>query len=605
MLTFLSATLAAAVLAAPDGATVELPSAVGQRELWVEVLDAEGAVVEAPVQFEAVEAERAYAPLDLGQVGDDWRVVLYFDQLLADPLDFHNATLELADHARELTRLGTVEVILAGYGVRTALPPTRDADALAQALAWLRLRESPENEQEALRRELVRSLGLESEAGTGAAPPAVDPEESTAEVHAVLAREAELLRDHRERLLSWAVDQRSGGPRALFLVGSGFDARPGEFYRSLLGELGLSQRAAGLLEPAIVPSVEDLGRVLAAYGWVALPFLPASRGDLLVAGSPEAGQARGGPDLTDVILRDGKEVERRALGLDPRKLVRRRQDEPSEARSLLFDRRAPLELLAESSGGELITGPLQLPDLLSRLSRRRRLAYRLEAGGSAGWRRLEVVATGSERAGEALTVRAPAWAIEITPEVVAAVRVRRFLADEIDEGELATAAAVESREGEAGARLLVQLEAPQNEKLAVRVTVAVADAEDRLQVSHELRALEGLPSQEDVGFESRILELVLADEPEAPVVVLVEELASGRWGAAFAADVASGGALALISTAESAFGFVADGKGSGAARPSTAFARRTARAGRLSEAASRCCCWRRVSMRCVRIAPSS
>ncbi|MEE8278870.1 MAG: hypothetical protein V3R89_09150, partial [Thermoanaerobaculia bacterium] len=87
--------LAAALPGALGAATSEspVPAAPVPRQLWVEVIDAAGdaAAAETGLRFEVVEAGRRYAARDLGTVGGAWRVVLYLDQLLAAPLDFHNA----------------------------------------------------------------------------------------------------------------------------------------------------------------------------------------------------------------------------------------------------------------------------------------------------------------------------------------------------------------------------------------------------------------------------------------------------------------------------------------------------------------------------------
>ncbi|MEE8138802.1 MAG: VWA domain-containing protein, partial [Thermoanaerobaculia bacterium] len=283
-----------------------------------------------------------------------------------------------------------------------------------------------------------------------------------------------------------------------------------------------------------------------------LPFVPAVRGDLLLAGREEGPEGQEGRDQVEVIVQDGQLIDRTTVGIDPAKLLRRlRREKEPQARPVLLDPMTPLGLLAGSTGGELVTGQLQLKDLLERLLQRRRLVYRRESSGQAGWRRLEVVAALSEGAPERLTVRAPGWASSVTPEVVAAVRARRFFADEIDEGDLPIAAAVQPLERPGSSRLVVQLDAPTPTRpgLSLRLTVGAADADDRLRVTHELRTPGSILSEEEFGVETLTLELELAGEPEGPVVVLVEDLATGRWGAAFASAVASGGALAAADDA--------------------------------------------------------
>ena len=128
-----------------DGASIS-------PEVWMELLDGEGNPQgERAAELVEVLAGGRIAELeDRGAVGSGWRVVLYFDLLLSDPMAFRNATIELAERARGLTALGEVEIVLAGEEVRLALPPTRDPDALSQALSWLRLREDSLDRQAVL-----------------------------------------------------------------------------------------------------------------------------------------------------------------------------------------------------------------------------------------------------------------------------------------------------------------------------------------------------------------------------------------------------------------------------------------------------------------------
>ena len=47
-----------------------------------------------------------------------WHIVLYFDQVLASPETTRGAALSLARQARELTRLGTVDIVVANPAPR-------------------------------------------------------------------------------------------------------------------------------------------------------------------------------------------------------------------------------------------------------------------------------------------------------------------------------------------------------------------------------------------------------------------------------------------------------------------------------------------------------
>ena len=207
------------LLAWPSAAQDSAPSSVEQL-LLVEALDARGEVITDQVAagFELLQDGQPLPVRQLGEVGNRWRIVLYFDQLLASPTDFHNATIQLGERARDLTRLGTVELLMAGQEVSAALPESREPDALSQALGWLRLRDDSENLQAELRRTFLDKIDPEGPMAAGL----------TAEWVAELAQnhvrdEAEVLRRFREQLLLWAVDHSGPGPQALFLIGTGFD----------------------------------------------------------------------------------------------------------------------------------------------------------------------------------------------------------------------------------------------------------------------------------------------------------------------------------------------------------------------------------------------
>ena len=164
--------VAGLVLAAVCGVvSTEILEAVGEAasagpmDLHVELLDGDGRPLTEVTagELEVRSGEDLVGVSDRGAVGGNWRVVLYFDQLLSDSIVFRNGTIEMAGKAVDLTRLGPVEIVLGGAEVKTALPPTRDPDALSQALGWLRLREDAQDLQAEIRRDLLALLEPEAE----------------------------------------------------------------------------------------------------------------------------------------------------------------------------------------------------------------------------------------------------------------------------------------------------------------------------------------------------------------------------------------------------------------------------------------------------------
>lgn len=539
-----------ALLASAPGIRGEAPEPASSepQEILVEALSETGEVITDRVASGlAVDVdERELETTDLGPVGNQWRLVVYFDLLLASTQDFHNASVQLAERARELTRLGSVELIVAGEEVTTALPANSDAEALSQALGWLRMREFSENSQVEVRRAFLEQLGLEQEAAEEAPSEAaveLDPDSVRELARAAEAEEIELLRRHREQLMLWAVENASSGPQALFLVGSGFDAEPNEFYRQALADSPWSGVSRDLLPQPIEPSVGELGQVLSVYGWTVLSYLPEQRGDALLEESEEEARARQEEEMVDVVYQDGRVVDRTTIGFDALEaLKRRKRDAEAQARPLLLSPEQPFGDLAQSTGGELLRGVFQLSDVLVRLSLRHRLVLAAGQSEIAAPRRLEVRLRGERQAAlpRGASVRAREWISETTPEVVATVRARRVLLDELEEGELTLSAAVQPAEAQGAPRLIVQRDTYEQDPAELvgplRLTVAVADEEGSGEIYH--RQLDGwrIPPDGDP-----ILELPIDSMPEGVLVVLVEELQSRRWGATFATFVEAAG----------------------------------------------------------------
>lgn len=525
------------------------PAFAGAGDLFVEVLDGDGKPLTelAGEELQVRSGEDLVGVTDLGAVGGNWRVVLYFDQLLSDSIAFRNATIELAGKALELTRLGPVEIILGGAEVRTALPPTRDPDALSQALGWLRLREDARDEQAEIRRQLLELLQPAETEEVGSAEE-VDVSRAVAEA---LNLETRLLSGQRERLLLWAADNRDPGAKALFYIGSGFDAEPADFYRSEIEPSLIGPVADSLQSARVTLSAEELGQVLSVYGWTIFPALPPVREDLLLTPDEDSPPTQEGADKVDVIYQDGRLVDKTTIGFDPTKVLRERrkarEEEEKEVASVLLDPIAPLRALAKSTGGEVVVTDLQLADLLQRLPQRRRLTW---DGPETGvqLKRVEVTARAAAADGRVpTTVRSREWVAAVTPEVVAEARSRQILDNEIDEGDLPVSAALEPAGPESGSRLVVQIEASaealkQPGPIPLRVSLAEEDSQGGVEISHRLVEV-GTPAAVDVveaesDFAGRALDFTvsLAEAPEGPLMVLVEELETGIWGGVFASE---------------------------------------------------------------------
>lgn len=195
---------------------------------------------------------------------EPWRLVVWLDLSAVDPVDVRWATTLLAERADDLVALGTVEAMIVDETPRSLFPPTRDADALRDAISQLSLFPEGRNELLGLRSALV------DEIGEGEAEPEL--------IEAFIAEETRLVLRRQNLLLTWLTAEgfQPGGRRALMLVDGGFDFDPEAFYRPFLSTVP-AEKADSPRPDTTHPlrlATEDLARILAAYGWVTLPTLP-------------------------------------------------------------------------------------------------------------------------------------------------------------------------------------------------------------------------------------------------------------------------------------------------------------------------------------------
>jgi hypothetical protein len=188
----------------------------------------------------------------------DWTIVLYVDQVLARPGTVFYSTLALANHARELARTGTVEVVVAGSDPRVVLPATREEKSIKQTLTDLSAAARVERDIREGRQ------GREGPAKGEGAP------------------SVEQARRQLDKLLAFLASRRPSGPHAVFLVAGGPDLTPEQ--TALLEQKDDPAAAAASV-------FHSASRVLAAYGWVTLP-VPLRRDGIGVEIAPQSGLER-------------------------------------------------------------------------------------------------------------------------------------------------------------------------------------------------------------------------------------------------------------------------------------------------------------------------
>ncbi|MCP4653980.1 MAG: hypothetical protein GY856_01040 [bacterium] len=541
------------------------PDSVPVR-LWLEIESKTGRVPEGltAADFEITE-DGVIVPGDELARGAVWRriageeptVVIYFDRILASTGNLRKSAGALREIAGELSELGAVEMVIADPELGVELN-VRDPALLEKRLAMAELSEQGQCRVLAIRRQTLEALALISP--TLAKLP-------TAEAGEVLAlgidKELELLRRRLDMLLAWATRSPSDVPRVLILVHDGFDLDPLQYYgRHLPAELIRTMDETRGSAGGFRDAVEEAAQALAGIGWsvLSVPFRPPGAWK----------QPAALPSLvetTDELTQETYAAP--AVSIFPAELLRRlrKKRSPEKVRipaAELVKPEAPLELLADVTGGAVVTSEDQLAKVMRRLLGRFELTYRPPASRVAlvG----ELTQSPNRPAGLAqvsvralrpgLTVRARRWVSIGLPPAVTAARLRRLLAGEQTEEGLYVEAVLrlptveEGRPSSGELDVRVRQRDPASRRAAAgtsglvepafRVTVAIAVSGGDAREYQEVVVGRALLDPEGWRFLSP-LELP-ADATE--VAVLVEAIFDGIWGGttAIAVDESEAGA---------------------------------------------------------------
>jgi hypothetical protein len=180
--------------------------------------------------------------------------------------------------------------------------------------------------------------------------------------------------------------------------------------------------------------------------------------------------------------------------------------------------------------------PAAIDGLLADLGARFRVTFQVARPLDGRLHRLEVRAA---RGG--LTVAGPAWVRSATPEAVTEARVRRIVEGEPEVGDLAVSARFRREEGSGGAGgdrrftgvLTVRLDLaargsrpPDPQRATLRLSVGYGREDGAPAFQHEILAAQDLSGP----AWSHDKPLAIPADAEW-IVALVEELASGAWGA--------------------------------------------------------------------------
>jgi hypothetical protein len=491
---WIAAVLAAALLRLPLAAQEPRFSeqlTVREREIVVDVPDSLAADRLGPEDFLVLVDGAARAVTRTEPVGTDWSIVVYVDRTLASPGTVFYSSLALAKWIAELTRLGAVELVIAGSDPRVAVAATRSADPLRLALTDL-----------AAEARVERDLG--------------DVLAATREALSSLA-----IRRQLDKLLGLLTSRRPSGPHAVLFIVDGLEAS--------------SQGALAGGPDAEFPRA---GRLLAAYGWTTLA---------VSLGRSGSGQAIA-PRSEIEILREGTAPSSQSTSVPPLWYGRYRQ--PGTPSTLAFTgvielwldpRTAALRTLSQATAGTVIGFEEQLGPTLADLSRRRRIWIAdPDLPPDGGLHPLEVrivdrvhvdfLFTGLPGAavsfpGPSKPARTQQWLGSASPEEIADVRLDNLLAGQPAAGDLPLVATAARTAKGLEIRLAIDPLSLTEPAPAgpVRISYAFPAGEGTAAAHHEI-----LPAGDLVqGWHGALT--VVPPAGSRRLAVVVEALNAGRW----------------------------------------------------------------------------
>lgn len=418
-------------------------------------------------------------PLRPGGGSSPWSLVLYFDQALTGPVTALDASLALARHARELTDLGPVEVVVADPEPRVELASTRDLRSLSGILGEISSKARKDSQRAA-------------RAGARPLP------------------DAATLRRQLDRLTVFLAGRPGSGAQALFLVMDGFLPPPGE--ADLLSSGECKATPPGTAAAALCQT----SRVLASYGWVtfAVPLRE----------SPADRDRRETADMERIRIQAGGSKHGSTPPVIPMP-PRDRGPLKSQRVVEVFTRpdSAPLLALVQPTAGTVLGVEDQLKPALDNLAGRWRVWYQAPETLDGHLRAVEVRLPTSSA-----PLRGPRWIRSATPEELGSARARLLAGgNPVPDGTLPLKASLD------GSNLVLRLP-PAGEGAAGPVRISVV-YDNRSEALHTMKPEASLAR----GWEDRME--IRPPTGARRLAVVVEDLARGAWGGAVVDLAAPGG----------------------------------------------------------------
>jgi hypothetical protein len=444
------------------------------------------------------------------------QVVIYLQQSLSTTGGLRHAILSLLPHVDRLVAMGEVVVVTDDPSTHSLLGPTQDAAALRSLFERLGNEARGREELIQIRQGFITGYQNTSDKDDRLTPRSL--------VAKAARQEWTILRARQDAMFAWLsrYPRHASGDsmRALLFVTDGFDLAPAGFYpidhEDLLRGIHADLRPdlpAELRELNASTHENEIAQALASQGWTVLsyataPFVP--RVTYFEAGTHEPVV----PRLINILRREAHSVANR---------------DPLE----------PLKLLADATGGSVLTDPSKIGDRLDALDQRVVITYQVDRPSDDKLRHVEIRAV---RAG--LTVNAQKWVgsgstLATTPvmaELLAtALATSTARGEGVDRGELPVTCSI---------KLGFLAKGVRTSEIEVRVNVAPIEDELKSLESGTLRftlavvvphekpftstnRLDQLDFSSKQGFATTI---TVRHREEAKMAVIAEEPSTGAWG---------------------------------------------------------------------------
>ena len=332
----------------------------------------------------------------------DWRFLIYIDGPLSGHRTIRRAMDILRNRVDEFVSQGPVEVVFANPEPRLVQAFTRDPEKIHAALDIV-ADEPAQNELLALRKDFLRVLDMRAN----------ERESSRAMIGRIrsnVPREHNIVVNRITAMSEWMAGYGDVPASAAIIVSDGFDLEPIDFYLNASAvTLDQSTLRAEFRAFRVDPLTDTLSKQLAATGWTSL---------MLTLGTASAV-----PTASDASL--AHRARFRSIGEG--------NSDPGSANTntVVAYPLEPLMMMAEQTGGEILTNRKRAAVVFDNLVKRVRVTYLAPRSRDGEVHEVRVKVNRPK-----VEVSTAQWVRSPTAEQTGASRARRLLVRDSDAGEL-------------------------------------------------------------------------------------------------------------------------------------------------------------------------